>query len=306
MESDEFRTVRVYTKKYTSKDKDGNTVEKESQQKQVSLKKEDPFEDNDLVKVLTQSDYEKLLDNQFSDAKLDEFYHTIEAKDAEIATLKEQIQTLKASFFDDVDSLKEQLTDKEELIKAKDEIHELNKKITKIDDERVAIFKELDYKNKMILAYNVELNKSILNAINVVIDEARDNINKRNAELAAGLEKSIEKSKQEVNDKNKAIAYEINSTVEDMNDQIRDTSTPKMIMNKRRINLRVPTDDLLKPFEFDFDVEQLLSGQALELDAAEILKEVMPKLPEPFSKYIDTLEEGEKPETIDVSSKNED
>ena len=306
MESDEFRTVRVYTKKYTSKDKDGNTVEKESQQKQVSLKKEDPFEDNDLVKVLTQSDYGKLLDNQFSDAKLDEFYHTIEAKDAEIATLKEQIQTLKASFFDDVDSLKEQLTDKEELIKAKDEIHELNKKITKIDDERVAIFKELDYKNKMILAYNVELNKSILNAINVVIDEARDNINKRNAELAAGLEKTIEKSKQEVNEKNKAIAYEINSTVEDMNDQIRNTSTLKMIMNKRRINLRVPTDDLLKPFEFDFDVEQLLSGQALELDAAEILKEVMPKLPEPFSKYIDTLEEGEKPETIDVSSKNED
>ncbi|MDO5832756.1 MAG: hypothetical protein Q4Q14_07935 [Methanobrevibacter sp.] len=306
MESDEFRTVRVYTKKYNSKDKDGNTVEKESQQKQVSLKKEDPFEDNDLVKVLAQEEYEKLLDNQFSDAKLDEFYHTIEAKDAEIATLKEQMQTLKGSFFDDVDSLKEQITEKDELLKAKDEIHELNKKITRIDDERVAIFKELDYKNKMILAYNVELNKSILNAINVVIDEARDNINKRNAELAAGLEKSIEKSKQEVNEKNKAIAYEINSTVEDMNDQIRNTSTLKMIMNKRRINLRVPTDDLLKPFEFDFDVEQLLSGQALELDAAEILKEVMPKLPEPFSKYIDTLEEGEEPETIDISSKNED
>ena len=125
MESDEFRTVRVYTKKYTSKDKDGNTVEKESQQKQVSLKKEDPFEDNDLVKVLAQEEYEKLLDNQFSDAKLDEFHHTIEAKDAEIATLKEQMQTLKGSFFDDVDSLKEQLTDKEELLKAKDEIHEL-------------------------------------------------------------------------------------------------------------------------------------------------------------------------------------
>ena len=107
MESDEFRTVRVYTKKYTSKDKDGNTVEKESQQKQVSLKKEDPFEDDDLVKVLAQKDYEKLMDNQFSDAKLDEFKHTIEAKDAEIATLENQIQTLKASFFDDVDSLKE-------------------------------------------------------------------------------------------------------------------------------------------------------------------------------------------------------
>ena len=304
MESDEFRTVRVYTKKYTSKDKDGNTVEKESQQKQVSLKKEDPFEDNELVKVLAQEEYQKLIDNQFTDAKLDEFYHTIEAKDAEIATLKDQMQSLKGSFFDDVDSLKEQISDKDELLKAKDEIHELNKKITKIDDERVAIFKELDYKNKMILAYNVELNKSILNAINVVIDEARDNINRRNALLVKDLEKSIEKSRQEVNEKNKAIAYDIKSTVEDMNEQIRNTSTLKMILNKNKINLRVPTDDLLKPFDFNFDVEQLLSGQALELDAAEILKEVMPKLPEPFSKYIDTFEDA--PETIDVSSKKEE
>ena len=304
MESDEFRTVRVYTKKYTSKDKEGNTVEKESQQKQVSLKKEDPFEDDDLVKVLSQKDYEKLIDNQFSDERLDEFYHIIEGKDAEIEELKNQIQTLKGSFFDDVDSLKEQLTDKEELLKAKDEIHELNKKITKIDDERVAIFKELDYKNRMILAYNVELNKSILNAINVVIDEARENINKRNALLVKDLEKSIEKSRQEVNEKNKAIAYDIKTTVEDMNEQIRNTSTLKMILNKKKINLRVPTDDLLKPFEFDFDVDQLLSGQALELDAAEILKEVMPKLPEPFSKYIDTIEDV--PETIDVTSKKEE
>jgi len=305
MESDEeLRTVRVYTKKYNSKDKDGNVVEKESQQKQVSLKKEDPFEDNELVKVLAQKDYQDLIENQISDEKLNEFNQTIQEKDELIETLQEQIQTLKGSFFDDVDSLKEQLSDKEELLKAKDEIHELNKKITKIDDERVAIFKELDYKNKMILAYNVELNKSILNAINVVIDEARDNINRRNVALVEGLERSIEKSKHEVNEKNKAIAYDIKATVEDMNEQIRNTSTIKMILNKKNINLRVPTDDLLKPFEFDFDVEQLLSGQALELDAAEILKEVMPKLPEPFSKYIDTLEEA--PETIDVLSKKEE
>lgn len=304
MESDEFRTVRVYTKKYTSKDKDGNTVEKESKQKQVSLKKEDPFEDDDLVKVLSQKDYEKLMDNQFSDERLDEFYHIIEGKDAEIEELKNQIQTLKGSFFDDVGSLKDQLTDKEELVQAKDEIYNLNKEIKQINDERVAIFKELDYKNKMILAYNVELNKSILNAINVVIDEARDNINRHNALLVKDLNKSIEKSKHDVNEKNKAIAYDINSTVEDMNEQIRNTSTLKMILNKKKINLRVPTDDLLKPFDFEFDIDQLLSGQALELDAAEILKEVMPKLPEPFSKYIDTIDES--PETIDISSKNEE
>lgn len=306
MESDEFRTVRVYTKKYSSKDKDGNPVEKESQQKQVSLKKEDPFQDNELVKVLAQKEYEDLVENQFSDEKLAEFDQIIQDKDNEIIVLKEQIQTLKGSFFDDVDSLKEQINDKDELLKAKDEIAELNRKIRKIDDERVAIFKELDYKNRMILAYNVELNKSILNAINVVIDEARDNINRRNAELVEGLEKSIEKSKMEVNEKNKAIAYDIKATVEDMNEQIRNTSTIKMVLNKRKINLRVPVDDLLKPFDFDFDVEQLLAGQALELDASEILKEVMPKLPEPFSKYIDTLEEDDDFETIDISSKRED
>ena len=305
MDSEELRTVRVYTKKYTSKDKNGKSVEKESKQKQVSLKKEDPFEDDDLVKVLSQEDYQKLIDNQFSDERLDEFYHIIEAKDAEIKELKNQIQTLKSSFFDDVDSLKDELIYKDELMKAKDEIHELNKENKKINDERVAIFKELDYKNKMILAYNVELNKSILNAINVVIDEARENINRRNELLISDLTKSVEKAKHDLNEKNKAIAYDIKSTVEDMNEQIRNTSTLKMILNKNKINLRVPTDDLLKPFDFDFDVNQLLSGQALELDAAEILKEVMPKLPEPFSKYIDTIEE-ESPHTIDVSTKEEE
>ncbi len=300
MDDEEFRTVRVYTKKYTSKDKDGNSIEKESKQKQVSLKKEDPFEDNDLVKVIPKDEYEKLMANASS---VDE--EILAQKDAEIAELQQQLDALKGSFFDDVGSLKDQLSDKEELIKAKDEIYELNKKLVSVDEERVAIFKELDYKNKMILAYNVELNKSILNAINVVIDEARDNINRRNAQLVKSLEKSISKAKHDVNEKNKAIAYDINSTIDDMNEQIKNTSTIKMIFNKHKINLRVPTDDLLKPFEFDFDVEQLFSGQALELDAGEILKEVMPKLPEPFSKYIDTLEEA--PETIDIdSSKDND
>ena len=304
MESNEFRTVRVYTKRYSSKDKDGHSVEKESKQKHVSLSKDDSFEDGELVKVLSCDEYDELVNNQLSNEKINEFNNIIDQKDEEIAKLKDQIQTLKNSFFNDVDSLKDQFSNKDELVKAKDEIYELNNEIKKINDERVAIFKELDYKNKMILAYNVELNKSILNAINVVIDEARDNINRRNSLLIKDLEKSIEKTKHDVNEKNKAIAYEINSTVEDMNEQIRNTSTIKMVLNKKRINLRVPTDDLLKPFDFDFDVNQLLSGQALELDASEILKEVMPKLPEPFSKYIDTLEDS--PETIDVSSKKED
>ena len=232
MENDDYRTVRVYTKKYNSKDKDGNIVKKESKQKQVSLKKEDPFEDNDLVCVLSAEEYEKLINNQFSQDKIDNYEEIINKKDNEIDDLKNQITILKDSFFDGVDDLKDQINDKNELIKAKDEIQELNKKLNKVDEERVAIFKELDYKNKMILAYNVELNKSILNAINVVIDEARDNINKRNVQLVEDLEKSISKAKHEVNEKNKAIAFDINSTIEDMNEQIRETSMIKMLLNK--------------------------------------------------------------------------
>ena len=150
MENDDYRTVRVYTKKYTSKDKDGNVIEKESKQKQVSLKKEDPFEDNDLVRVLSSEEYEELVDNQFSQEKLEDYEEIINKKDNQIADLNNQINILKNSFFDDVDDLKEQIKDKDELIKAKDEIQELNKKLNKVDEERVAIFKELDYKNKMI------------------------------------------------------------------------------------------------------------------------------------------------------------
>lgn len=300
MEESNLRTVRVYTKKYSSKDKDGNVIEKESKQKQVSLKKDDPFEDNELVVVLKEKEYTDLLANNRKD-----FEDIITEKDNEIAHLNNQLSTLKSSFFDDIASFKDQLDEKEELLKAKDEIDKLNKKLVKVNDERIAIFKELDYKNKMILAYNVELNKSILKAINVVIDEARDNINQRNKKLVEHLDKSIEQAKHDVNEKNKAIAFEINSTVDEINEEIRATSMIKMLLNKNKINLRVPTNDLLKPFEFDIDTNQLLSGQALELDAAEILKEVMPKLPEPFSKYIDTLEEADIEEVIDVNKKGD-
>lgn len=300
MEEINLRTVRVYTKKYSSKDKDGNVIEKESKQKQVSLKKDDSFEDNELVVVLKEEEYKDLLANNRKD-----FEDVITEKDNEIAHLNNQLSTLKSSFFDDIASFKDQLDEKEELLKAKDEIDKLNKKLVKVNDERIAIFKELDYKNKMILAYNVELNKSILKAINVVIDEARDNINQRNKKLVEHLDKSIEQAKHDVNEKNKAIAFEINSTVDEINEEIRATSMIKMLLNKNKINLRVPTNDLLKPFEFDIDTNQLLSGQALELDAAEILKEVMPKLPEPFSKYIDTLEEADIEEVIDVNKKGD-
>ena len=290
MENEDFKIVRVCTKKYSIEDDNGNIIEEEQKRKQICLDENDPFKDNDLVKVISKEEYERLINNE----------EMLTQKDKEIADLKDQLNTLKSSFFDDVFDLKNQLSDKDELINAKNEIHELNKKILSVDEERVAIFKELDYKNKMILAYNVELNKSILNAINVVIGESRDNINKRNAQLVENLEKSIDKAKQEINEKNKAIAYDINSTIADMNEQIKNTSTIKMILYKNKINLRVPTDDLLKPFDFNFDVDKFLTGQSLELDAGDILKEVMPKLPEPFSKYIDTLED--EPETIDVKS----
>ena len=92
MENEDLRTVRVYTKKYNSKDSDGNTVEKESKQKQVSLKKEDPFEDDDLVMVLAKEDYEKLINNQFSEKKIREYNEIIHNKDERINELENQIK----------------------------------------------------------------------------------------------------------------------------------------------------------------------------------------------------------------------
>lgn len=287
----EIRKVEVYTETTVSSE---DNSRKEVIQKKVNLHGDDPFENADEVIVLSLEEYEKLTKHDCS--------KDIEKKDKHIAELTEQINTLKSSFFDDVSDLKEQVIDKEKLIQANDKIAQLNEKINEIDAERVAIFKELDYKNKMILAYNVELNKSILKAINVVIDEARENINSKNQILAEKLQESIDQSKKEVNEKNKAIAFEINSTIDAINEEIRNTSMIKMILNKKNINLTVPTDDLLKPFEFDMDVSTLFDGQILELDAAEVLKEVMPKLPEPFSKYIDTLEDDEDEDinTIDI------
>lgn len=287
----EIRTVEVYSETTLSSE---DNSKRQVIQKKVNLHEEDPFENEDSVVVLSVDEFDRLVKGN----SLEE----IEKRDMKIAELTEQIGSLKDSFFDDVFELRDSISDKEKLIEANEKIAELNDRIGKIDSERVAIFKELDYKNKMILAYNVELNKSILKAINVVIDEARDNINAKNRHLAEKLQESIEQSKKEVNEKNKAIAYEINSTMDDVNEEIRNTSMLKMLLNKSKINITAPTEDLLKPFEFDLDVSHLFDGQALELDAAEILKEVMPKLPEPFSKYIDTLEEDEDDDvnTIDI------
>lgn len=294
MDREDLRTVKVYTEKYSTKDKQGNIVEKELEKKQVCLKKEDPFENDDLVVVLSYDDYIKLNESLNSE---------IIQKDEKISKLEKQLSSLKNSFFNNVADMENKLDDKDKLIESQNKILDLNQKLSNVEEERAAIFKELDYKNKMILAYNVELNKSILKAIDVVIDEARDNINNRNKKLVDELEKSISKSKSEVNEKNKAIAYDIDSTVDSINEEIKNTSTLKMILNKNKINLKVPTDDLLKPFEFDVDPGHLFDGQSLELDASEILKEVMPKLPEPFSKYMDTLERKEDVNTIDVKEK---
>ncbi len=280
----EVHATKVYTETAAGSD------DKKIMQKKVNLSEDDPFDENDSVVVLSSEEFNSIVNES-------------KQKDQKIENLVSQIQTFKNSFFDEVIELKSNISDKQKLLEANEKILDLSEKLAKVDEERVAIFKELDYKNKMILAYNVELNKSILNAINVVIDEARDNINQKNKELLEHLEESISKAKYDVNEKNKAIAFEISSTIDAMNEEIKKTSMIKMLLNKNKINLHVSTDDLLKPFDFDIDFTELLTSQALELDASEILREVMPKLPEPFSKYIDTLDDEEDIKTIDVEIK---
>ena len=72
MEIEEFRKVHV---KHASNDNDGNLIEKH-----VVLKNDDPFEDNDLVKVISKDEYTQLVDNS-------SFDEIISKKDAEIITL---------------------------------------------------------------------------------------------------------------------------------------------------------------------------------------------------------------------------
>jgi len=230
-------------------------------EKLVILKDEDSFNEGDSVIVLDIKEYEE-----------------ITSKLADSENKYEKLQ-------------KELVEEKNKIIDSKDDIKKLQDKINKIDNERIAIYKELDYKNKMILAYNVEMNKSIFNAIENVIDEAQRNINERNLELVSEINKNIEKTKTEVNERNRVIAYNINKTVEETNDEIRKTSLLKMLLYKNKINLKVPTNDIIKPFEFNFDPNELLSSKNLQLDTNEIIKNIIPKLPKSFPKYIESLDD---------------
>ncbi|WP_409200742.1 hypothetical protein [Methanobrevibacter sp. DSM 116169] len=222
--------------------------------KHIILEDDDSFDENDSVVVLDINDYEKLK------SKADEFENK----------------------FNNLQS---------ELLDEKNKIQNLQDKINSIDDERVDIYKELDYKNKMILAYNVEMNKTVYDIVETVIDEARRNINERNFELVNEINKNIDKSKIEVNERNKAIAFDINKTVDEINEEIRNTNVFKMMLYKNKINLKVSTNDLIKPFEFDFDPNDLISSKNLELDTNEIIKKVNTKLPQHFSKYIESSDD---------------
>jgi tetrahydromethanopterin S-methyltransferase subunit G len=261
MKDDKLRLVKIFNK--NSKIEDNST-------KCAILKDEDSFKDGDSVVVLDIDEYQKIK------SKLSDF--------------ESKINDFKTELLDE----------KNKVIDSKEEIQELNNKINKIDNERVAIYKELDYKNKMILAYNVEINKSVFDAIEKVIEEAKNNINEQNLKIVNDINRAIDKTKIEVNERNKAIAFDINRTVDEINEEIKNTNVFKMMFYKDKINLKVPTNDLIKPFEFDFDINELISSKKLELDASEIIKNVMPKIPKPFSKYIESSEDN----TIDIDKDN--
>ncbi|MDL2246387.1 hypothetical protein LJB96_02085 [Methanobrevibacter sp. OttesenSCG-928-K11] len=264
MKEDNLRHIKIYNK--------NSSIDNE--EKHVVLDEKDSFKEDDSVVVLSKEEYSKLK--------------------SKISTSENKINHLQ----------EELLNEKNKTISSNEEIYNLQNQVADIEKDRVAIYKELDYKNKMILAYNVEINKSVFNAIDKVIDEARDSINKRNLELVNDINKAIAKTKIEVNERNKAIAFDINQTVDSLNEEIRNTNVLKMMFYKDKINLKVPTNDLIKPFEFEFDPNELISSQKLELDASEIIKKVMPKIPEPFSKYIETTDD-ENTRTFDIN-KEED
>lgn len=233
-------------------------------QKCVVLKDDDSFIDDESVVVSS-------LDN---DKK---FQHEFEKSKEKINSLQNEL-----------------LEEKNKLIKSQEEIQALQSEISKIDQERIDIYQELDYKNKVILAYNVEMNQAVFDVVENVIDEARHKINERNLELVNEINRSIEKTKLEVNERNKAIAFDINQTVDATNEEIRNTSLIKMILNKNKINLKVSTNDIIRPFEFQFDPNELISSKTLEIDSAEIIKRVMPKISETSNLYIESSTDNDE------------
>lgn len=141
---------------------------------------------------------------------------------------------------------------------------ELQNQLLAMDNDRIkleAVQRELSQYKDMAIDWNGQLlgMEPVINALidevmeatkkayDVEIDKTMEENQRALQSLLATIEDIHRENLETYHQHNIAIAGNIDKTVDETNDQIRNTSTWQMIRNKKKINLEVPTSDLMEP-----------------------------------------------------------
>lgn len=141
--------------------------------------------------------------------------------------------------------------------------NDISKQLISMDNAAIKLEKvqyELDYYKSMAIDWNgaligIDKNINILvdeviaatrKEYNKVIDEYHREQTKRLNQLLATIETKYNNDVGQYLEYNKGIAANIDAVVDETNQQIRNTSTIKWLFNKNKINLQVPTSDLMQ------------------------------------------------------------
>lgn len=141
---------------------------------------------------------------------------------------------------------------------------ELQNQLLTMDNDRIkleAVQRELSQYKDMAIDWNGQLlgMEPVINALidevmeatkkayDVEIDKTMEENQRTLQSLLATIEDIHQENLETYHQHNIAIAGNIDKTVDETNDQIRNTSMWQMIRNKKKINLEVPTSDLMEP-----------------------------------------------------------
>lgn len=141
---------------------------------------------------------------------------------------------------------------------------ELQNQLLTMDNDRIkleAVQRELSQYKDMAIDWNGQLlgMEPVINALidevmeatkkayDVEIDKTMEENQRALQSLLATIEDIHQENLETYHQHNIAIVGNIDKTVDETNDQIRNTSTWQMIRNKKKINLEVPTSDLMEP-----------------------------------------------------------
>ncbi len=229
-------TVKRYKRQRKSKAKNPKQPIKEYETVTVDLGNQSEFKHGQQVVIIANEDYATLME---------------ELKQLRIKNQQHQ-EVTKTDPPQKIDNVTNDVTNQE-----------LQKQLLAMDNDHMkleAVQRELDKYKSMAIDWNGQL-LGIETIFNKLIDEVIqktkeaydveiDKAMKENQRALYGLMANIEDIHQEnletYHQHNIAIAGNIDQTVEATNEEIRNTSTLQMIWNKKKINLHVPTSDLME------------------------------------------------------------